>query len=59
MRVEVTKILLTLSQFDQRANSVVREPELQKFWATERIYERLYEEAKVANHSRGCEVAWG
>jgi hypothetical protein len=25
----------------------VREPELQKFWATERIYERLYEEAKV------------
>ncbi|KAJ1469928.1 Isoleucyl-tRNA synthetase, partial [Baffinella frigidus] len=39
---------LPQTKFDQRANSAVREPELQKFWATERIYERLYEEAKGA-----------
>ena len=30
--------------FNQRANSKVREPELHEFWATEKIYERLYQE---------------
>ena len=30
--------------FNQRANSKVREPELHEFWATEQIYEKLYQE---------------
>ncbi|HBL09964.1 MAG TPA: isoleucine--tRNA ligase [Cyanobacteria bacterium UBA11162] len=32
---------LPQTQFDMRANAVKREPELQKFWADEKIYERL------------------
>jgi len=32
--------------FNQRANSPVREPELQNFWKEKRIYERLHEESK-------------
>ena len=36
-------VLLPVTSFDQRANSVKREPELQKFWADEKIYERLAE----------------
>lgn len=34
---------LPITDFNQRANSVQREPELQKFWADEKIYEKLYE----------------
>lgn len=34
-------VLLPVTSFDQRANSVVREPQLQKWWATEGIYEKL------------------
>ena len=34
---------LPQTKFDQRANSVVREPELQKFWDDEKIYEKVYE----------------
>ena len=36
-------VLLPQTTFDQRANSVVREPQLQKWWATEAIYEKLAE----------------
>ena len=32
---------LPKTQFDMRANAVKREPEIQKFWAEEQIYERL------------------
>ncbi|MDY7023414.1 MAG: isoleucine--tRNA ligase, partial [Cyanobacteriota bacterium] len=32
---------LPKTKFDMRANAVKREPELQKFWADEKIYERL------------------
>ncbi len=32
---------LPQTKFDMRANAVKREPELQKFWAEEKIYERL------------------
>jgi isoleucyl-tRNA synthetase len=34
---------LPQTKFDQRANSVVREPEIQKFWDDEKIYEKIYE----------------
>ena len=34
-------VLLPVTSFDQRANSVVREPQLQKWWAAEGIYEKL------------------
>lgn len=34
-------VLLPVTNFDQRANSVKREPELQKFWESEKIYEKL------------------
>ena len=37
---------LPLTKFDQRANSVVREPEIQKFWDDEKIYEKIYESNK-------------
>jgi isoleucyl-tRNA synthetase len=32
---------LPQTKFDMRANAVIREPELQKFWADEQIFERL------------------
>ena len=32
------------TKFDMRANAVIREPELQQFWADEQIYERLSQE---------------
>ncbi|MBD2084385.1 isoleucine--tRNA ligase [Coleofasciculus sp. FACHB-542] len=32
---------LPKTQFDMRANAIKREPELQKFWADQQIYERL------------------
>ena len=35
---------LPKTAFDMRANAVKREPELQKFWAEEQIYERLAQE---------------
>lgn len=34
-------VLLPATSFDQRANSKKREPELQKWWRSERIYEQL------------------
>ncbi len=34
-------VRLPQTQFDMRANAVKREPELQAFWLTEQIYERL------------------
>lgn len=36
-------IFLLNTTFDQRANSLVKEPELQKWWKDNRIYERLAE----------------
>jgi isoleucyl-tRNA synthetase len=36
-------VSLPVTDFSQRANSVTREPELQQFWAEERIYENLAE----------------
>eukprot|EP00667_Euglena_gracilis_P000971 EG_transcript_971 len=36
-------VLLPQTTFDLRANSTVREPELQAFWKRERVYERLLE----------------
>ena len=35
---------LPRTKFDMRANAVKREPQLQKFWADEKIYETLAEE---------------
>jgi isoleucyl-tRNA synthetase len=35
---------LPQTQFDMRANAVKREPELQKFWTDEKIYEHLSQE---------------
>jgi len=35
---------LPQTQFDMRANAVKREPELQKFWAEQQIYEHLSQE---------------
>jgi isoleucyl-tRNA synthetase len=32
---------LPKTKFDMRANAVKREPQLQQFWAEEKIYERL------------------
>ncbi|KAJ1637571.1 tRNA synthetases class I-domain-containing protein [Pavlovales sp. CCMP2436] len=37
-------VSLPKTGFDQRANAVVREPELQSFWAEQRVYERLRDE---------------
>eukprot|EP00752_Nemacystus_decipiens_P006878 g6179.t1 len=37
-------VILPQTGFEQRANAVKREPELQAFWDDERIYERLLEE---------------
>lgn len=34
-------VLLPVTSFDQRANSLKREPELQKFWDDNKIYENL------------------
>ena len=36
-------VLLPVTSFDQRANSLKREPELQKFWYDSQIYEKLAE----------------
>ena len=36
-------VLLPTTTFDQRANSLKREPELQKFWLDAKVYERLAE----------------
>ena len=35
---------LPKTKFNMRANSKQREPELQKFWAREKVYERLSRE---------------
>ena len=36
-------VLLPVTSFDQRANSLKREPELQKWWADKQIYEKVSE----------------
>lgn len=36
-----SSVSLPVTSFSQRANAVVREPELQEFWAREQVYERL------------------
>ena len=39
-------VALPQSSFDQRANAIVREPQLHEFWETERIYQGLHESRK-------------
>jgi len=41
---------LPSTTFDMRANSVVREPQIQEFWATNRIYEQLAIEREGASY---------
>lgn len=48
---------LPQTAFDMRANSVVREPQLQKFWEEQRIYERLSRDNPGV--SRGSRAGWG
>jgi tRNA synthetases class I (I, L, M and V) len=38
-----SSVILPQTAFGQRANAVVREPELQQYWAENRIYEELAE----------------
>ncbi|KAG5177007.1 Isoleucyl-tRNA synthetase [Tribonema minus] len=38
-----TSVILPQTSFNQRANAVVREPELQQYWAENRVYEQLAE----------------
>lgn len=49
---------LPQTKFDMRANSVVREPQLQQFWQENRIYEQLSREnpgvSEGAPHARCC-----
>ena len=40
-------VILMDTQFNQRANAVVREPELQEFWEKSKIYESLRESAEA------------
>jgi isoleucyl-tRNA synthetase len=39
-------VILPQTSFDQRANAVVREPEIQKWWEEHRVYEKLAEDNK-------------
>ena len=39
-------VILPQTTFDQRANSLKREPELQKFWLNEKIYENTIKNNK-------------
>jgi len=39
-------LILPETAFSQRANAVNREPEIQKYWAEKRIYERMWEDAE-------------
>jgi isoleucyl-tRNA synthetase len=45
-------ILLPDTPFSQRANAVVREPELQAFWKETRLYDKLSEAAEKAGATR-------
>lgn len=36
-------VRVPVTEFSMRANSVVREPEIQAFWAERAVYERLAE----------------
>ncbi|KAJ8610102.1 hypothetical protein CTAYLR_007108, partial [Chrysophaeum taylorii] len=38
-------VLLPSTEFSQRANAVKKEPELQKWWDEQRVYERIWERA--------------
>jgi hypothetical protein len=38
------------TDFDLRANSTVREPEIQKMWEEHGLYKRLYQSAKGVGH---------
>jgi isoleucyl-tRNA synthetase len=37
---------LPLTEFNQRANSVTREPELQKYWEDNQVYQKAFENNK-------------
>lgn len=43
--VYAPSILLPQTTFEQRANAIVREPELQQFWSTHNLYHKLSETA--------------
>ena len=45
-------ILLPDTKFDQRANAVVREPEIQAFWKEHDLYEKLSVQAKANGAER-------
>ena len=36
-------VILPTTDFSLRANAVQREPQIQEWWATQRVYERLVE----------------
>ena len=40
-------VLLPETSFGQRANAINKEPELQKFWADTKVYERLWADAQA------------
>lgn len=44
--------------FDMRANSVVREPQLQQFWEEQRVYEKLSRENQGVSWARGWVSVW-
>ena len=45
---------LPQTAFDMRANSVVREPQLQQFWADHKIYEQLSRGNPGVRRRRHC-----
>lgn len=45
--------------FDMRANSVVREPQLQKFWEENKIYEKLSRENQGVGQGGWDGGGWG
>lgn len=47
-------INLPETSFGMRANSVIREPEIQKFWADNQVYEKLSRENPGVSNL-GCE----
>jgi len=51
-------VALPQSSFDQRANAIVREPQLHEFWETERIYQGLHESRKKSG-GPSCSVNLG
>jgi isoleucyl-tRNA synthetase len=43
-------VILPKTGFDQRANAPVREPQIQEFWETEGVYQRLFK----SRSGEGC-----